>query len=87
MKKHSYDVTTGAGQKRLMAESSGMAYLAPRRVDTTAPGDYGCDPIGDGSFRMVPSGDIVDLAEQLAAIQVYQAQLRQDTAGQADCKA
>ena len=26
--------------------------------------DYGCDPIGDGTFRMVPSGDIVDLKEK-----------------------
>lgn len=30
-----------------------------------APGvDYGADPIGDGTFRMVPSGDIVDFAER-----------------------
>lgn len=28
------------------------------------PGDYGSDPIGDGTFRMVPSGDIVDYAER-----------------------
>lgn len=27
-------------------------------------GDYGADPIGDGTFRMVPSGDIVDFAER-----------------------
>lgn len=33
-------------------------------VDTTKPGDYGADPIGDGMFRMVPSGDIVDYAER-----------------------
>lgn len=26
--------------------------------------DYGADPIGDGTFRMVPSGDIVGLAER-----------------------
>ena len=26
--------------------------------------DYGCDPIGDDKFRMVPSGDIVDAAER-----------------------
>ena len=26
--------------------------------------DYGSDPIGDGSFRMVPSGDIVDFDER-----------------------
>ena len=33
-------------------------------VDTSAPGDYGADPLGDGMFRMVPSGDVVDHAER-----------------------
>tara|TARA_R110000751_G_scaffold69608_7_gene141304 strand:- start:422 stop:622 length:201 start_codon:yes stop_codon:yes gene_type:complete len=33
------------------------------KVDTSKTGDYGCDPLGDGLFRMVPSGDIVDLVE------------------------
>jgi hypothetical protein len=27
-------------------------------------GDYGADPMGNGMFRMVPSGDIVDFAER-----------------------
>ena len=27
-------------------------------------GDYGADPIGDGKFKMVPSGDIVDYTER-----------------------
>ena len=35
-----------------------------RKVDTSRAGDYGADPIGDGTFRMVPSGDIVDMAER-----------------------
>jgi hypothetical protein len=35
-----------------------------RAIDTSKPGDYGADPIGDGTFRMVPSGDIVDFAER-----------------------
>lgn len=35
-----------------------------RTIDTAQPGDYGADPIGDGTFRMVPSGDIVDRAER-----------------------
>jgi hypothetical protein len=26
--------------------------------------DYGCDPLGDGLFKMVPSGDVVDLDER-----------------------
>lgn len=36
----------------------------PAHVDTAKGGDYGADPIGDGKFRMVPSGDIVDYAER-----------------------
>ncbi len=36
-----------------------------RPLPPLTPGqDYGADPIGDGTFRMVPSGDIVDLAER-----------------------
>ncbi len=33
-------------------------------IDTSLPGDHGADPVGDGTFRMVPSGDIVDLKER-----------------------
>jgi hypothetical protein len=33
-------------------------------IDTSKPGDYGADPLGDGTFRMVPSGDIVSLEER-----------------------
>ena len=53
------------GQKRLMAESVGMdsEHWIGKVVLITA-GDYGCDPIGDGMFRMVPSGDVVDYAER-----------------------
>lgn len=42
------------------------ATLTPirRTIDTSKPGDYGADPMGDGTFRMVPSGDIVDYAER-----------------------
>lgn len=40
--------------------------LAPIRqlIDVRRPGDYGADPVGDGTFRMVPSGDVVDLKER-----------------------
>ena len=34
------------------------------KIDTAKPGDYGADPLGDGKFRMVPSGDIVDFDER-----------------------
>ena len=40
--------------------------LTPVRytIDVDSPGDHGCDPLPDGRFRMVPSGDIVDVAEK-----------------------
>lgn len=33
--------------------------------------DYGADPIGNGKFRMVPSGEIVDLDERNARLAKY----------------
>lgn len=40
--------------------------LTPVRshIDTAVTGDYGADPLGDGTFRMVPSGDIVSFEER-----------------------
>jgi hypothetical protein len=38
--------------------------VRPVPIDTTATCDYGADPVGDGTFRMVPSGDIVDYTER-----------------------
>ena len=35
-----------------------------RSVDLSRAGDHGADPLGDGTFRMVPSCDIVDLVER-----------------------
>ena len=54
------------GQKRLMAESIGLPSdtYTRRPIDIAKAGDYGADPIGDGTFRMIPSGDIVDYAER-----------------------
>lgn len=34
------------------------------RIDLRKSGDYGADPVGDGNFRMVPSGEIVSLEER-----------------------
>uniref|UniRef100_A0A6M3KW15 Uncharacterized protein n=1 Tax=viral metagenome TaxID=1070528 RepID=A0A6M3KW15_9ZZZZ len=63
--KYGFDHTTGDGQKRLMAISVGMdsETYVNKPIDLTAPGDYGCDPVGDGTFKMVPSGDIISLEE------------------------
>jgi len=46
----------------------------------TNPPDYGCDPMGDGTFRMVPSGDIVSAAEKEARLKA-----RRRPSGSADC--
>ena len=35
-----------------------------RVVDVSLTGDYGADPIGDGTFCMIPSGDVVDMSER-----------------------
>lgn len=33
---------------------------------TTPAKDYGCDPVGDGTFRLIPSGRIISAQEYLA---------------------
>ena len=45
--------------------------LTPLRksVDVSCEGDYGADVIGDGTFRMIPSGDIVDYDERCRRLQ------------------
>lgn len=47
--------------------------LVREKVDLTTPGDYGADPLGDGTFRMVPSGDIVDFAERTRRLEARRA--------------
>lgn len=45
-------------------------HLVRETIKPREPGkDYGCDPLGDGTFRMVPSGDIVDEAERKRRLQ------------------
>jgi len=36
----------------------------PNAVNFDKIGDYGCDPIGNNMFKMVPSGDIVSFEER-----------------------
>lgn len=69
MKNHDY--STAEGQRRLMAESMGHDYIPTRRIDTRRPGDYGADPVGDGTFRMIPSGDIASLDERNERLSVF----------------
>jgi hypothetical protein len=33
-------------------------------IDLNKKGDYGADPLGNGKFKMIPSGDIVDFEER-----------------------
>ena len=35
-----------------------------RKTVVYGQGDHGADPLGDGTFRMVPSGDVVDTEER-----------------------
>lgn len=41
-----------------------LGRLIRRTIDLTRTSDHGADPVGDGTFRMVPSGDIVDMIER-----------------------
>ncbi len=38
-------------------------------VDASRQGDYGADPLGNGMFRMIPSGDVVDYDERNRRLQ------------------
>ena len=62
---YGFDHTTADGQKRLMAISMGLdseTYIS--KPIPKKDGDTGADPLGDGKFRMYPSGDIVDFEER-----------------------
>ena len=40
--------------------------------------DYGSDPLGNGMFKMVPSGDVVDLEERNRRLPLVDFSGRQD---------
>lgn len=48
----------------LLEIDSGQLSVKRSSVDTSGTYDHGADPLGDGTFRMVPSGDIVSLEER-----------------------
>jgi hypothetical protein len=65
-KLYPFDHTTADGQKRLMAISMGLdseTYIS-KIIDIIPNKDYGCDPLGDGTFKMIPSGKIVTKEEK-----------------------
>lgn len=43
-------------------------HLVRHYSDFAKVGDYGCDPMENGMFRMVPSGDIVTAEEKNARL-------------------
>lgn len=64
--KYGFDHATGDGQKRLMDLSMGLdpeTYIG-KKIDMKMDSDYGSDPLDNGMFRMVPSGDVVECAER-----------------------
>ena len=48
---------------------------------TTNLADYGADPIGDGTFKMVPSGDIVTREERDKRLVRYKRNISNDCLG------
>ena len=60
------------------------AIIRPPAIDTTTPGDYGADPIGDGMHRMVPSGDIVTYEERLRRLDEHKRRLSHGSWGSSD---
>ena len=56
---------TFAGYELLL--DNGDVKVVREKTDLS-PGDYGADPVGDGMFRMVPSGDIVTYEERCARL-------------------
>jgi hypothetical protein len=52
----------GLSWEQIQLAQQRKAYRKTIQLDTS--GDYGADPLGDGLFCMVPSGDVVDYAER-----------------------
>ena len=60
---HKERFMTVLGGYKLDMEDHG--HLVRETLPPVIPGvDTGADPLGDGTFRMYPSGDIVDLTER-----------------------
>ena len=61
MKDTNHDIF-GYAWEDIQAMQNGT-YVRPK-VPRAVGQDYGSDPVGNGMFKMVPSGDIVDAAER-----------------------
>lgn len=49
---------------KFRVDAEGNTRRVTQSIDTKRSGDYGADPVGDGTFKMVPSGDIVSSEER-----------------------
>jgi hypothetical protein len=47
----------------LTSDATGLR-VERKQIDTQSKKDWGADPVGDGTFRMVPSGDVVSFEER-----------------------
>jgi hypothetical protein len=56
-----YDFTSGPSGTQIQREY----------IDTKPEGDHGADLVGDGTFKMIPSGDIVSFEERNKRLAKY----------------
>lgn len=47
-----------------LTSDAGKLCVERKTIDTQTKKDWGADPVGDGTFRMVPSGDVVSFEER-----------------------
>jgi len=59
------DKIFGHSWEEIQAAQQGKPF---RRKVLMTPGDYGSDPLPDGMFRMVPSGDVVSKEDRDARL-------------------
>lgn len=64
MPAHRKDNCTIFGHSFSDIQDMQMKRYKRKHINLREGGDYGADPLGDGTFRMVPSGDIVDYQER-----------------------
>lgn len=64
MPAHRKDNRTILGYSFSDIQDMQMKRYKRKHINLREGGDYGADPLGDGTFRMVPSGDIVDYQER-----------------------
>lgn len=66
MKRKRSDYLRDMDRPTVLGYELDRATLTPVRnpIDTKKPGDFGASPNGDGTFTMIPSGDVVSYEER-----------------------